>query len=138
MCSSDLYYLDVFHDQAHIGKDYYIHVFIEQVGVIYLNLVKVCLGYDTCRDLGEDMKHKVQWDPGGASRWQLEGRPPFKEGGMLATYPYHYWAGLGLLGRHGGSDYKYRWKRYEQAGLELDDFGLHNFGLLLPPLFLFL
>jgi hypothetical protein len=29
----------------------------------------------------------IQWDPGGAAWWRLEGKPAFKEGGMLATIP---------------------------------------------------
>jgi hypothetical protein len=93
------YYLDVFRDQVPIGHEYYLGVFLEQLDdVRYLNLVKVCLDYDTHHDLGEIMKHQVPWDPGGSTWHWLEDKPKFKEGGMLATsFLLSLWAGPGAI-----------------------------------------
>jgi hypothetical protein len=65
--------------------------------VCYLNIVKVCLYYDTHCDLSGILKHQVPWDPGGSTWHWLEVKPKIKEGGMLATFPdYHHGLDLGL------------------------------------------
>lgn len=76
----------------------------------------------------------MPWDPGGFTWRRLEVKPKIKEGGMLATFPPLAldvpWAssnGLGLLGKHGVANYKYKGNCYEQRRLGL--------GRLWPPRF---
>lgn len=78
----------------------------------------------------------VPWDPGGAEWLQLEGKPPSKEGRMLATLLPSRWAavmGQGLL----RSETRELTINTNTAttrgyGCELDGFGLLCFCLLLP------
>jgi hypothetical protein len=41
-------------------------------------------GYGALTDHGE-ASLSIPWDPGDVPWWRLEGKPPFKEGGMLTT-----------------------------------------------------
>jgi hypothetical protein len=94
-CLNHAYCIDVFCDQVHISHDHHLACV-----VCYLNIVKVCLYYDTHCDLSGILKHQVPWDPWdpGGSTWHwLEVKPKIKEGGMLATFPdYHHGLDLGL------------------------------------------
>jgi hypothetical protein len=121
------YYIAVFLDQVHIGHDYYL-----DSAVCGLDVVPVCLDYDTHRNLGEVKKHHVPWDPGGSTWHRLGVKPQIKEGGMLATFVPSTWAGprcapigLVLLGSHKQSDYI-----NEEQGLRTAWLG---FGRLRPP-----
>ncbi|KAK1616718.1 hypothetical protein QYE76_022235 [Lolium multiflorum] len=106
ICFDNSYYFD----KVCADQDYYLEV-------CHLSLVKVCFDYSSHRDLSEVITHQVPWDPeipGGATWHRLEVKPKFKEGGMLATYPtattglgLAATTGLGLLRRHGGTEYKY-------------------------------
>jgi hypothetical protein len=89
-------------------------------------------GYGASIDHGESSS-SIPWDPGGVAWWRLEGKLPFKDGGMLtATLPFTvgpvhrwarwHWVGLGQRA----------WRRRaikirennREGGLDLDGFGL--------------
>jgi hypothetical protein len=128
---------------AYISHDYNLGVFPEQVCIIYLTLVKVCFDYSGRCDLGEVMTHQVPWDPGGSTWSRLEGKPDFKDGGMLAT-PFPIiamagpWAvsllGLGFEESLEACSHIYEWISNGCGGLDQDGFGLHRFCLLFPRL----
>jgi hypothetical protein len=118
------YYINIFCDQVHSGRDHSL-----ACAVCYLNVIKVCLDYDTHCTLGAIMNHQVPWDPGGLTRYRLGVKPRFKEGGMLATF---YLAdGPLLLGQASPQTDKEVANIYQETtiggvGLDLDGFGLHN------------
>jgi hypothetical protein len=90
-------------------------------------------GYDAVED-HDRASWSIPWDPSGAAWWRLEGKPPFKEEGMLATLLSSPWAGSfgpHLLGLGCSEATEPRttntWQsKYRQLGLDLDGFGLHS------------
>jgi hypothetical protein len=88
-------------------------------------------GYDAVED-HDRASWSIPWDPGGAAWWRLEGKPPFKEEGMLATLLSSPWVGSfvpHLLGLGYSEATEPRttntWQsKYRQLGLDSDGFGL--------------
>jgi hypothetical protein len=89
----------------------------------------LCIGCGAATDHGKASLN-IPWDPGGGAWWRLEGKPPFKDGGMLASLlpadgpPDLAQAFLGsqLRRRH-----IYTSKTATgEGGLDVDGFGLHS------------